>query len=390
MVHDATAMNPPEVAVSGRARLARAGAPRGERRHMSDLARRLRELSAATWGEAKAFDMVGTDPSFLELQSKLLKIAPFQEPVLIIGESGSGKEHLAQAIYLLSDRKGKPFVSVSCPQYQEGNLTVSELFGHVRGSFTGAATDRKGCFETADGGVIFLDEIADLHMSAQVMLLRALATGEFRPLGSDRQRSVSVRLVAATNKTVDELQKGAAFRPDLLFRLKYFLLEVPPLRKRGDDWYLLLEYFLEGLHRRYGVAKHFSSASLKLLEDYDWPGNVRQLVSVATTGYAMSDGDTVEPKDLISHLEASERPHEADAEVESLHQGLVAGQADFWTAVHEPFLERDLNRPQVKALLRRGLLEANGNYRRLLDTWQIPEGHYQKFMDFLRHNRLKP
>ena len=385
MGHSAMPLNEPDVLSPARAR-SRTAAPR---RYMTELALRLRDLSASEWGENKGFEMVGNDPAFLDLQNRLVKVAAFQEPVLVIGESGSGKENLAQAIYLLGPRRGKPFVSVSCPQYQEGNLTVSELFGHVKGSFTGAINDRKGCFETADGGVIFLDEIADLHMSAQVMLLRALATGEFRPLGSDRPRTVSVRLVAATNKSVDELQGGEAFRLDLLYRLKYFVLEVPPLRERGDDWRLLLDYFLGKLHQRYGVAKTFSSASLKLLEGYAWPGNVRQLMSVATTGYAMSDGDVVEPDDFVSQLEKDDT-RRGDGTTDEIHHKLTEGRADFWTEIYERFLDRELNRPQVRAVIRRGLMDANGNYRRLLSAWHVSEGHYQKFMDFLRHHRLKP
>ena len=229
----------------------------------SEVALRARALSVEEWGPARAIDMVGQHPSYVSLLARLQKAAVYDEPVLITGESGTGKESLAQALYLLSPRRGKPYVSVNCPQYQDGNLTVSELFGHRKGSFTGAIADRKGCFETGDSGVVFLDEIADLHMSAQVMLLRALASGEFQPLGADYRKTVNVRVVAATNRPLEQLMVAQEFRHDLFFRLHYFMLRVPPLRERGDDWLFLLDYALFRLHEKYGVAKKFSRESLR-------------------------------------------------------------------------------------------------------------------------------
>src|SRR5262245_28693182 len=191
---------------------------------LSEVALRVRRSSMEQWGPGAAIDMVGQHPSYVSLLARLQKASAYDEPVLISGESGSGKESLAQALYLLGRRRGQPYVTVNCPQYQDGNLTVSELFGHRKGSFTGAIVDRKGCFETSDGGVIFLDEIADLHMSAQVMLLRALASGEFQPLGADYNRTVNVRVVAATNRHLEQLLVGQQFRHDLFFRLHYFML----------------------------------------------------------------------------------------------------------------------------------------------------------------------
>lgn len=355
---------------------------------LSDVALQVRNLSVETWDEAKAVEMVGHHPAFLTLLGKLMRVAPHDEPVLIVGESGSGKEALAQALYLLGPRRGRAYVSVNCPQYQDGHLTVSELFGHKKGSFTGAIADRKGCFETADGGVIFLDEIADLHMSAQVMLLRGLAAGEFQPLGSESRRQVNVRVVAATNRPLDKLMVAREFRHDLFFRLRYLLLAVPPLRARGDDWHLLLRYVLEKLHTKYGVAKHFSQESLDLLARYDWPGNVRQLMSVATTGYALSDGDTIEPEHFDEQMDSS-GASQADS-AEDLYQRIAVRHEDFWKLVHDPFMARDLNRAQVRALIAKGLADAKGSYRDLMSLLGLPASGYQRFMDFLRHNRLKP
>ncbi|MPZ19036.1 MAG: AAA domain-containing protein [Luteitalea sp.] len=359
-----------------------------DRRGMSETAVRLRALSAEQWGEQRALDMIGLSPALSEAQAKVEKIARYREPVLITGESGSGKELFAQAIYLLGPSRGQPFVAANCPQYQEGDLTVSELFGHTKGSFTGAVADRKGAFEEADGGVIFLDEIADLRPSAQMMLLRALSTGEIRPLGATRSRSVDVRVVSATNGHLNHLVATKQFRFDLLFRLRQFHIAIPPLRERGDDWRLLTDFWLDRLAAKYGVAKRFSAASLKLLGTYDWPGNVRQLIGVVKTGYAMADDDVIEPAEFVSYLEESEGMR--SAEQPSLYERIVKQEEPFWTVVYEAFIRRDLNRSQVRGLIKAGLNASGGNYRRLLELLRLPASDYQRFMDFLRHHDLKP
>jgi DNA-binding NtrC family response regulator len=289
-------------------------------------------------------------------------------------------------LYLLGPRRTKPYVVVNCPQYQDGNLTVSELFGHRRGSFTGAAADRKGCFETGNGGVIFLDEIADLHMSAQVMLLRALASGEFQPLGSDTTKSVNVRVVAATNRHLDQLIVAQQFRHDLFFRLHYFMLRVPALLERGDDWLFLLDYRLFRLRQKYGVAKKFSREALDRLSTYHWPGNVRQLNSLATSGYAMAEGDTIQLADFEAQLDLRGGVQEEAAD------GLLERmpQESFWEVVHAPFIRRDLNRAQVKAIVKKGLAACGGRYDRLTERFGLPKSDYQRFMDVLRHHQLKP
>src|SRR5262249_36284344 len=297
-----------------------------------------------------------------------------------------GKEQFAQAICALGTSPAQPYLTVNCPQYQDGNLTVSELFGHMKGSFTGAIADHRGAFEEANGGVIFLDEIADLHPGAQAMLLRALSTGEFRPLGSTRARSADVRVLSATNRGLNEMVMSNQFRYDLFFRLRHFHLAVPPLRERGDDWLLIVEYALRRLQRKYGIAKQFSPASLALLHGYEWPGNVRQVVSLVTAGYAMADGDTIEPSDFESLIESTNRAPESG----NLYDRVVKHGEDYWTAVGQAFLDRDLNRAQVTEFIRQGLTEAGGNYRRLLELLHLPASDYQRFMDFLRHHSLKP
>lgn len=353
---------------------------------LSAPALRLRDLSVRRFSENQALEMVGRSPAFVDLLSKIEKVARYRAPVLVTGESGVGKEGIGQAIYLLGDPPNAPFISVNCPQFQEDNLTVSELFGHVKGSFTGAVGDRRGAFEEADGGVIFLDEVGDLVQAAQAMLLRVLSTGELRPLGATRTRSVNVRVVSATNQPLNQLAVSREFRYDLLFRLRQFHLQVPPLRERGDDWRLIVEHTLNKLAVRHGVRKRFSAGALRVFEEYTWPGNVRQVIGVVQMGYAMADGETIEVKDVASLLER----HDDIGERVTLFERVVKYGEDFWSTVYKGFMDRDLNRDQVRAMVRQGLMAAGGNYRRLVDLLRLPAADYQRFMTFLRHHDLKP
>ena len=355
---------------------------------LSEPALRIRALSARAYGEANAIEMVGHSGAFLSMLAKAEKIARYREPVLITGESGVGKEQFAHALHLLGSDGRRPYVSVNCPQYQEGNLTVSELFGHRKGSFTGAVADRRGAFEEADGGSIFLDEIGDLPAPAQAMLLRALSTGEYRPLGSNASRSADVRVLSATNRNLNELAIGGQFRYDLFFRLCHFQLALPPLQDRGDDWRLIVDYTLHRLARKYGVSKRLSPDALGSLECRTWPGNVRQLVSVITAGYGMAASEQIELGDFESLIDPAGRSTDRD-DIDVLVSRLTVAGQSFWDAVGDPFLNRDLNRAQVRAVIRRGLDAAAHNYRQLLSVFNLPASDYQRFMDFLRHHNLK-
>jgi DNA-binding NtrC family response regulator len=354
----------------------------------SERAMRMREMSLQHWGQERMIELIGRSTAFVDFLKQLEKVGPFREAVLITGESGVGKEQIAQAVHLLGQRFAKPYVTVNCPQFQEGNLTVSELFGHRKGSFTGAVGDHSGAWEQADGGTIFLDEIADLHPTAQAMLLRALAIGEFKPLGATKTRSADVRVVAATNRPLNRMMQSGEFRHDLFFRLRHFHLDVPSLRARGDDWRLIHDYVLRKLASKYGVTKRLSPASDKLLSAYPWPGNVRQLIGVVTTGYAMSEGALIEPVDFATQLEGYET--HAEAPTIDLFQELVSSGGNFWDVIYRAFMERDLNRAQLRTFVKNGLRAADGNYRRLLELLRLPESDYQRFMDFLRHHDLKP
>ena len=197
-----------------------------------------------------------------------------------------------------------------------------------------------------------------------------------------------MRVIAATNRSLNELAADRQFRRELLFRLRYFLLEIPPLRERGEDWKLLIDYTLRGLHLRRGVEKRFSEDSYRLLQDYTWPGNVRELITVVTAGYALADGDVIKPRDFANHLEKSLGPD--GSQLDQLFAMLCSRPGSFWELVREPFLERDLNRTQVRRLVALGLRGADGSYRRLVRDWGLADEEYQRFMDFLRYHRLKP
>lgn len=364
---------------------------------MSQLGQQIRMQSIAVWGSRNAVHLVGCSDRLMQAQKKLVRFAQVDSPVLITGESGVGKELFAKALYLLSTRCGKPFLSINCAQYQNENLLVSEIFGHKRGSFTGAAADHQGLFEAADGGVLFLDEVGELTMQAQAMLLRALSEGEIRQLGGTRARHVDVRVVAATNRPLWQMVEEKTFRADLYYRLRYLHVQVPPIRQRDDDWRLLARFFLSLMARRHQSLKQFAPAAWTMLQEYAWPGNVREIRSIVDAGYCLADGEVIEPLDFAEFLDrrqasGTDGAAAADEQAFTAHQytAMLEEGVDFWRAVREPFLDRELNRAQVQAIVKRGLEDANGSYKKMLDIFQVQQDDYLKFMDFLRHHRLKP
>ncbi|MCX7895019.1 MAG: sigma 54-interacting transcriptional regulator, partial [Thermoanaerobaculum sp.] len=220
-----------------------------------------------------------------------------------------------------------------------------------------------------------------------VMLLRTLATGEFQSLGDSKVRRANVRVIAATNQSLESLRLGDRFRQDLYFRLRYFRLQVPPLRERGDDWLDLLNFTLHTLARRHGVEKAPSQRALDVLARHNWPGNVRELIAVATMGYAMAEGRTIEPEHFLELLGEDPCPRRR-VEDELIRQ--LIQQGNFWGLVHDAFLRRDLNRAQVQHIIRWGLAHSGGSYKGMLRLFHMRQEEYQRFMDFLRHHRLKP
>jgi two-component system response regulator AtoC len=241
-------------------------------------------------------DLIGVSTAFVEVMKLVGRVAATNLPVMITGESGTGKEIVARAIHCRSLRAAKPFVAVNCGAIPS-ELIESELFGHVRGSFTGATVDRRGLWEEADGGTVLLDEITETSLAFQVKLLRALQEGEIRRVGSNRIQRVDVRVIAATNRDPEQEMRQGRFRQDLLYRLNAVTLYLPPLRERREDILPLARYFAERAASSGTRPVGFSRDTVWLLENYDWPGNIRELENAIVRATALCD-QVVRPKVL--------------------------------------------------------------------------------------------
>ena len=252
--------------------------------------------------------IVGGTPRMQRIFRFVTKIAPTESAVLITGESGTGKELLARSIHFQSKRAHKPFQAVNCGALPE-NLLESELFGHARGAFTGATTDKKGLFEQADGGTIFLDEVGELSPPSQVKLLRALQDGEVRAVGSNTSIRVDVRPISATNRDLRKAMSDGVFREDLYYRINVFHIELPPLRERREDIALLAGYFMDRYTRRMKkTLKGFSEDAQMLLLRHNYPGNVRELENAVQRAVAVAEGSVVRPEDLPQEMRKAAQP----------------------------------------------------------------------------------
>ncbi|RYE86001.1 MAG: sigma-54-dependent Fis family transcriptional regulator, partial [Myxococcales bacterium] len=249
-------------------------------------------------GEIEArYEMIGTSPAMQRLYGAIDKVAPTRASVLITGESGTGKEMVARAIFRLSARKDAPFIKVNCAAIPR-ELIESELFGHEKGSFTGAVARKRGYFEQAHGGTLFLDEIGDMDLSAQAKVLRALQSGEISRVGSEAVQIVDVRVLAATNKDLEREVKAGGFREDLFFRLNVFPLRTPPLRERPEDIRAMAEAFTVSFCKENGLkTKQIDAMVHRVLESRSWPGNVRELKNVVERAAILS-GDVITIADL--------------------------------------------------------------------------------------------
>ena len=248
-------------------------------------------------------NMVGKSPSLQKVNNLINKVADSKISILITGESGVGKEVVADAIQQKSSRRDKPFIKVHCAALSE-SLLESELFGHEKGAFTGAETLHKGKFELADGGTIFLDEIGEINPGVQVKLLRVLQEKKFERVGGEKTIEVDVRVISATNKKLEDEVKQKHFREDLYFRLKGIEITVPPLRERKDDIPLLLNNFLSKYNKENNKnIKGFSNSAKNILFNYDWPGNVRELQHCVESAVVMASGDEIQAEDLTLQLE---------------------------------------------------------------------------------------
>lgn len=279
------------------------------------------------------YRIIGNSVPMKALRQQLALAAPTNGRVLIYGESGTGKELVAHTLHRLSQRCDNPFVEVNCAAIPE-ELIESELFGHVKGSFTGAVEDKVGKFEQADGGTLFLDEIGDMSLRTQSKVLRVIEQQRFSPLGSKKELAVDVRVVAATNKNLEEeIQKGN-FREDLFFRLNVIPFYVPPLREHAEDIPELLDYFLETFAAAYGRRrKHFSEPAMDVLLRYRWPGNVRELRNLVERMVIMVSGDRIErrhlPQTLVNHRGNSSHARGTAGGFSTLHEARAAYERDY-------------------------------------------------------------
>ncbi len=290
-------------------------------------------LEAKTGKEAPVVDipeteMIGFTAEMVEVYKTISRAAPSDAPVLIQGESGTGKEVVARLIHQNSKRAHGPFVAVDCGSIAP-TLMESELFGSVRGAFTGAERDRAGLFESADGGTVFLDEIGEVDSSFQLKLLRFLQEKEVRPLGAAKARKLDVRVVAATNRNLQAMVDEEEFRQDLWFRLNVVPIRLPALRERRDDIVHLAGHFLKRFNVRYNRKVHLAPSGLRVLQENDWPGNVRQLQHVLERLVILSSADTLDGLAVgkaLSVSEPKERPVQslADAEEEQIRKVLAA------------------------------------------------------------------
>ena len=346
-----------------------------------------------------AESLVGIGTAIRAIEAEIEYAARSDAKVLITGESGVGKEVIARLIHQRSRRARTPLVTVNCAGIPD-SLLESALFGHVKGSFTGAYRDRLGLLEMANGGTIFLDEIGEMSLRMQPLLLRFLENGEIQRVGADRVQSrVDVRVIAATNRNLLDRIAAKDFREDLYYRLNVIHITIPPLRARREDIPVFLQYFLKSYadHHRAAMPE-LAPDTLAQLVAYDWPGNVRELKNVAERLIVRSRTGVIAVSDLPLEIQHSGRPPRGVPAastggpvtvVDELYERMITDRESFWTAVYEPFMSRDLTRADLRALLRRGLQQAGGSYKVLVELFNMDPPDYKRFLNFLRKHECQ-
>ena len=341
--------------------------------------------------------LIGDSPAIRELQEEIQRVGATDAKVLITGESGAGKEVVARQLWAHGRRANRSFVAVNCAGLSE-SLLESELFGHVRGSFTGAFRDKPGKLEIADDGTVFMDEIGEMTLRMQGLLLRFLETGEIQKVGAHRSGTrVDVRTIAATNADLTDLIAKGMFREDLFYRLNVIHLIVPSLRERKDDLPALVEHFLARLSQPgTHVARAISPAALAVLMEYQWPGNVRELQNVIERMLIRCRTEVIGVDDVPSKIRAGQQSQAAPFRerrrtiADDLYQRMTAEQHSFWTAVYPLYMQREITRTSVRDVVRRGLQDANGSYKIVARMFNMEQGDYKKFLNFLRKHHCQP
>ena len=319
--------------------------------------------------------LIGQSDAVELLHSKIQAAARTSSSVLIQGETGTGKELVARAIHEQCRRRRHRFVPIDCGALPE-ELVESELFGYRRGAFTTAVGDKPGLFEQANQGTLFLDEIANTSKRFQVKFLRVLQEKQVRRLGDVVDRPIDARIIAATNCDLRSMARSGDFREDLLYRLNVFAIEVPPLRKRRSDIPLLVRHIVASLNADSGEERTLSPNAMEKLLAYHYPGNIRELQNVIESSYYMSETEIIEPDAITLPT---------DALVREPAEAVVVD--DFWESVARPYTDRLITKRQVEAVIRRGLVQTHGSYRKVVQLFNMPDTDYKRFMDFLRRHR---
>jgi two-component system response regulator AtoC len=337
--------------------------------------------------------LTGTSRQILDLAQEIERIARSDAKVLITGESGVGKELVARSIHARSPRSHRSFVAINCAGIPE-TLLESEMFGHVKGSFTGAYRDKAGKLELAAEGTVLLDEIGEMTLRMQGLLLRFLETGELQKVGTDRAIGrVDVRVVAATNRNLRDLIKQGLFREDLFYRINVIHLVVPPLRERKEDIAAMVDSFFKRFTANNAhTGRSLAPDALECLVEYSWPGNVRELENVIERLVVVSRNPVIRADDLPPDIRArrgaaSAVPADADrhdATAEDLYRRLTESGQSFWTTVYPLYMQREITRSNVRGIVRRALEESRGNYKIVVRLFNMDPGDYKRFLNFLR------
>ena len=328
--------------------------------------------------------LVAASPQMAEIESLAWRAAAGDAKVLITGESGVGKDLIARLVHVHSARAGGAFIAVNCAGLTE-TLLESELFGHEKGSFTGAYRDKPGKLQLAHRGTLFLDEVGEMSLRMQALLLRFLETGEIQSVGAhSAPTNVNVRVIAATNRNLADRVAAGEFREDLLYRLRVIHIHVPPLRDRREDVSVLVDHFL----RESGRKGRVSDAAMQQLQRYNWPGNVRELQNAIEQAMWAAGADIVEtthlPAAITTEPDTLKQQRERRRQVaDELYEALVSGGYSFWEHIHPLFLVRDITRHDLRDLIARGLQTTHGSYRSMLRLFGMVPGDYKRFHNFL-------
>jgi transcriptional regulator with PAS, ATPase and Fis domain len=339
------------------------------------------------------YPLIGTSVAIRRVREDIGYAARADAKVLITGESGVGKEIVCREIHAHGKRSRGPLVAVNCGCVSE-SLLESELFGHVRGSFTGAHRNALGKIPLAARGTLFLDEVSEMGARMQALLLRFLESGEVQRVGSDTRESerVDVRVISASNRNLHDCVKAQEFREDLYYRLNVIHIAVPPLRERKGDIPMLVDHFLDLCSQQQGVTRpELTPEALRPLQTYDWPGNVRELRNVIerlTVRWMTSPDEAIrvmcESLTPAPPAAPAATPAPALTRAERMHRDMVSARGTFWDVVHKPFMDHDLTREDLKQLLEIGLRETQGNYKLLVEHYNVAPTDYKRFMSFLR------